>query len=326
MRTAGDVATPEGLHAQDHLCWVYDDEADFHHRASRFLAEGIEHGLAAVWVGVGSHDRLAAELVGLDVADLERSGALSILPLPAERPAEADGGLPDPHAQAAFWEDWTRRVAAEGFRGLRAAGDSTPWVRTAQEQGTHLAYEAALDRATQRVPLSVMCAFDRSRLGAEVTAAFAALHPLVSPGASPFQLFFSGEHDLTLRGEVDLTDARALRRSLDLVAPGPVLGAGDGARHAAGHDPDRPAGPAVGELHVDAGGLRFIDHHGLGALDSFGAERGLVVVLHDARRTCAREVVGLVDLHHVRVVDGPVEPLGPLMTALPDGEGRGRRG
>lgn len=315
MRTAGDVATPEGLHAQDHLCWVYDDEADFHRRASRFLAEGIEHGLAAVWVGVGSRDQLAAELVGLDVAGLERSGALSILPLPPERPAAAEGGLPDPVAQAAFWEDWARRAAAGGFRGLRSAGDATPWVRTPQEQAVHLAYEAALDRATQRVPLSVMCAFDRSRLGAEAAAAFAAIHPLVSPGASPFQLFFSGEHDLTLRGEVDLTDAPALRRSLEIVAPGPVLGAG----HAAGHS----RGPDRGELHVDAGGLRFIDHHGLAALDSFGAERGLTVVLHDARSTCAREVVGLFDLHHVRVVDGTVHL---RVAAPPGGEGQTPRG
>lgn len=300
MRTAGEVATPEGLGAHDHLCWVYEDAEDFHRRASRFLAEGIEHGLAGVWVGTGSHDELAAKLVGLDVPGLERAGALSILALPPQRPSN---GPSDPREQAAFWEEWAQRAAGEGFRGLRAAGDATEWVRTAREQATHLAYEAALDHATLRAPLSVMCAFDRSRLGADVAAAFAEIHPLVSRAAAPFQLFFSGEHDVTLRGEVDLSDARALRRSLELVAPGPVGSADAGLRRASGGRPGRPAG-AGAELHVDAHGLNFVDHHGLVELDRFGAERGVTLVLHGSGRTCAREVVDVLHLRHLRVADG----------------------
>lgn len=288
MRTAGDVASPEGLGAHDHLCWVYDDAADFRARATRFLAEGIEQGLAAVWVGTKPHDELAAELVGLDVADLERSGSLSLLPLPPSR--EEGDGPTDPQAQAAFWEDWTRQATAGGFRGLRAAGDTTDWVRRPEEQAVHLAYEAALDHVTRRVPLSVMCAFDRSRLGADVAAAFAEVHPSASPGAAPFQVFFADEHDLTLRGEVDVSDTVALRRTLEIVVPG--VGAG-------------------GDLHVDAHDLRFIDHRGLLELDGFGAERRSTFVLHGARSTCAREVVEVLGLRHVRVPDGGHDGSGP---------------
>ncbi|MBC7290362.1 MAG: MEDS domain-containing protein [Actinotalea sp.] len=281
MRTTGEVADPRGLGAHDHLCWVFDDADDFHRRVSSYLAEGIEQGLAAVWVGTGSHDDLAAELVGLDVPGLERSGALSILALPVDRPPD---GPADPLEQAAFWEDWTRRATGEGFRGLRAAGDSTDWVGTPGEQATHLAYEAALDHVTQRVPMSAMCAFDRSRLGREVAAAFAELHPLVSSGAAPFQLYFSDTRDLTLRGEVDLASSSALGRTLELVAP---VGA-------------RPGG----ELHVDAGELQFIDHHGLLELERFGSEHGATLVLHDADVTCAREVLRVLGLAHVRAADG----------------------
>lgn len=292
MRAAGEVATPEGLGAHDHLCWVYDDAEDFHRRATRFLADGLDHGLAGVWVGVGSHDDLAAELTGLDVPGLERSGALTILALPPHRPPE---GPADPLEQAAFWEDWTRRATGQGFHGLRAAGDATAWVRSTGEQATHLAYEAALDRVTDRVPMSVMCAFDRSRLGADVAAAFAELHPLMSPTAAPFQLFFSDEHDLTLRGEVDLADARALRRTLEIVVPGPVQA-------------DAVGQGAGGELHVDASDLRFIDHHGLLELERFGAERRATFVLHEARSTCAREVVDLFHLRRVRVAEAGQPP------------------
>ncbi|WP_225753572.1 MEDS domain-containing protein [Actinotalea sp. Marseille-Q4924] len=301
MRTAGDVAAPDGLSVHDHLCWVFDDAADFHRRASRFLAEGVEQGLAVVWVGAKPHDELAAELVGLDVDRLERSGTLSILDLPTQRP---DDGPSDPGEQAAFWADWGRRATASGYRGLRVAGDGTPWVRTPEEQAVHLAYEVALDRVTRGAPVSVMCAFDRSLLGAEVAAAFAEVHPLASIGATRFQLYFDDEHDLALRGEVDLTDATALRRTLELVAPGPVMG------------------PGAGEIHVDAGALLFIDHHGMLVLDRFGEERDATLVLHDARSTCAREVVDLLGLRHVVVADAgrrlrPVEPVSPR------GRGRG---
>jgi hypothetical protein len=236
------------------------------------------------------------------VPGLERAGALSILALPPERPPE---GPSDPAEQAAFWEDWTRRATGQGFRGLRAAGDATEWVRTADEQAVHLAYEAQLDRVTGRAPLSVMCAFDRSRLGADVAAAFAEIHPLVSRAAAPFQLVFSDEHDLTLRGEVDLADVRALRRSLELVAPGPVTGG------------------AGGELHVDARELLFIDHHGLLELERFGADHRATLVLHDAGTTCAQEVVDLLDLRCVRVVEEPPGRLGT--TTAPGGEGQDPR-
>jgi hypothetical protein len=298
MRTAGDVAIPEGLSAHDHLCWVFDDAADFHRRATRFLAEGVAQGLAGVWVGTKPHDDLAAELAGLDVATLERSGELSILALPATR--EEGDGPDDPRAQAAFWEDWTRQVISAGFRGLRAAGDTSEWVRRPEEQAVHLAYEAALDHVTRRVPLSVMCAFDRSRLGADVAAAFAELHPLVSPGAAPFQVHLADEHDLALRGEVDLSDAVALRRTLEFVVPAA-----------------RP-----GELHLDARDLRSIDHRGLLELDRFATERRARLVLHGADATCAREMVGLLDLAHVRVADD--EPAGDGRQA-PRGGGPGAR-
>lgn len=297
MRTAGDVATPEGLGAHDHLCWVFDDAADFRRRASRFLAEGIEQGLAGVWVGTRSHDELADELGDLDVAALERTGALTILALPSDRPDDGPG----PAEQAAFWEDWTRQSTGAGFRGLRAAGDTTEWVRRPEEQAVHLAYEAALDGVTRRVPFSALCAFDRSRLGADVAAAFAELHPLVNDGATRFQLFFGERHDLDLRGEVDLTDVQALRRTLEIVVTGAVTGSAI-------------TGHPVGDLHVDAARLRFIDHHGLLVLDEFGEERGTTLVLHDAQATCAHEVADLLHLQHVRVADegrdrGPVDPL-----------------
>lgn len=298
MRTAGDVATPDGLGVHDHLCWVYDDAADLHRRATSFLADGIEMGLAGVWVGTKPHDELAADLVGLDVESLERSGALSILALPPAR--EAGEGPTDPQEQADFWEAWTRQATADGFRGLRAAGDTTDWVRRPEEQAVHLAYEAALDHVTRRVPMSVLCAFDRSRLGADVAAAFAELHPLVSPGAAPFQVYFADEHDLTLRGEVDVSDTTALRRTLEIVVPG--------------------AGPA--ELHVDARELRFIDHRGLLELEGFGAGRRSTLVLHGAAATCAREMVGLLDLGHVRVAEDGQDR---VERSTPGGGGPGAR-
>lgn len=300
MRTAGDVAIPEGLGVHDHLCWVFDDAAQFHRRASRFLAEGLDQGLAGVWVGRKPHDDLAAELVGLDVRRLERSGALSIVDVPAAQPGDEPA---DPQAQARFWEEWALRAAGSGYRGLRVAGDGTPWARRPEDQAVHLSYEVALDHATRRAPLSVMCAFDRSLLGADVAAAFAEVHPLVSEGATRFQLYFGDEHDLALRGEVDLTDTVALRRSLEVVVPGALDGA------------------VPGEIHVGAGALRFIDHQGVLVLDAFGRDRAATLVLHDAGATCAREVVDLLDLRHVRVADGGRGP----RRAAPVGPGdRGR--
>lgn len=262
------------LGRHDHLCWPYDDPAEYRGRALEFLADGLDLGQRVAYVGAGSHDALRSEISSVDPAgDLVERGALLVR---SAIDLYASPGQAGPEARVGVYAAATNEALAAGYTGFRVAAEATALVADAEQRAAFARYEHLVDRYMTEHPFSALCAYRRRDLGVSAVAELAAMHPLARPDTTPFQAFAVEAGGLGLSGEVDVAVAPLLRTALGRI----------------------PAGG--GELVFDARGLAFIDHRGLAVIDEFARRTGAVAVLLGAPRT-ARLVAEIVGFAHLRV-------------------------
>jgi anti-anti-sigma regulatory factor len=131
-----------------------------------------------------------------------------------------------------------------------------PWPGVAPDVTALVAHPARLDAAARyehrvdhlmaRLPLSAMCAYNQTVLGADVLAQLATMHPLATESAALFRLYASSTPGCAaaIGGELDLLSADLLDLALERAELRPV----------------------DGELVLDAAELMFIDQARLAAL------------------------------------------------------------
>ncbi|WP_433618641.1 MEDS domain-containing protein [Dactylosporangium sp. CA-139114] len=247
MRRTGFVDAVDALGGHDHISWIFDDPADYHEVADRFLADG----------------RGAGHRVLSFVHD-DRGGPI------------------DPAEQVRFLADATERALADGYTGLRVAGDATRMVATPEGRAAFGRFEFMIDSYMARHQLSGLCGFNRAALGDAAVAELAGMHPLAQPAATPFRLYAAGEPGVAavLAGEIDPAGHEQLRAALRWVALEPVGGA----------------------VTIDARGLGFIDHRALMQLVGHVRGRGAATVLRVGRDSAVPRLAGLLELRDLRVV------------------------
>ncbi|MCO1574354.1 MEDS domain-containing protein [Crossiella sp. SN42] len=262
MRQSGVTEHARGLGPQDHLCWVYDDRAEFRRRAGEFLLDGLSLG-QQVWYIAEDDPGDPAEYLGghAELGDALRRGAARVVPLAA---------VCEPRA----YDQATDRAVAEGYTGLRVAANCTPLAASR----AFTSYERLVDQHMVARPFSAMCAYHRAELDEQVAEEIAALHPLSNTGGGGFRLYSSTEHAVTLTGELDLASRETFERAW---------------RHAGPR-------PSDGKLVVDATGLDFLDHHSLLLMAEHAAAHGASLELH-TRWPGAAYLVRLLNLPDVRV-------------------------
>jgi hypothetical protein len=275
---SGVLEDARGLRSHDHVCWAYDDPAEFRSRAGEFLAEGLTQGQRVCYVGVGATETLAGDLWEVDGMDeaLQR-GAAQVASVDA---TYAGGAVIEPEAQVQGYAGATDEALSAGFSGLRVAADVTPLVRHPTHVVAFARFEHLIDRYMAVRPFSAMCGYGRSELGEETIAQVACMHPNTSPGASAFRLYASTREDCSaaIDGELDLATGELFPLAL---------------RHA-------DLQPHNGELVLDATELGFIDHRNLIELAEHARERAATAVLRTDRPGPGR-VVELLNLQNVRV-------------------------
>ncbi|PRY38777.1 MEDS domain-containing protein [Umezawaea tangerina] len=275
MRRAGVVDSARGLGPHDHVCWSYDDPAEFVARSVEFLAEGLELGQRVCYVGAGSVEGLIGDLAGLPGGgEALRDGSLQVMSLD-ERYRTTEAVVPAQQVRA--YAEATEAALADGFGGLRVAADVTALVRSAAQLDAFCAYEPLVNRYTATRPYSALCGYDRRELGADVIAELACLHPVASAGASPFWLYAESDDSMVLGGELDFRGRELLPAALGRTRP-------------------RPGG----DLVVDVADLTFTDHHGLFTLSDFARRDGGSLTLRGLRSGPAR-LLGLLGIADVRV-------------------------
>lgn len=272
---AGVVDSARGFGPHDHVCWSFDDPAEFVARSVEFLAEGLELGQRVCYVAPKPVEELIADLSGLpDVERALRIGSLQVMSL--DERYRTDEAV-EPEQQVRAYAEATEAALADGFGGLRVAADVTPLVGSAAQIDAFCAYEPLVNRFTATRPYSALCGYDRGVLGADVVAEIACLHPAASTGATPFWLYAESDDSMVLGGELDFRGRELLPTALGRTRP-----------------------RSGGELVVDVAGLTFTDHHGLFALFDFARRDGGSLTLRGLRAGPAR-LLGLLDIVDVRV-------------------------
>ncbi|KJK38318.1 hypothetical protein UK23_41335 [Lentzea aerocolonigenes] len=262
-----------GLHPNDHLCWPFDDFAEFRARAAEFLVDGLEQGQRACYVAQG--DDLEADLVAQPVlAEALRDGRAEVISLESRYGTSA---TVTPEEQVDAYATATRAAIEDGFAGLRVAADATALVRTPDSLDAFCRYEHLIDRYMTAEPFSAMCAYDRSELPEPAVTRLSTLHPVNNTASAPFRLHATTD-GIALDGEVDWVSHDLLSLALESTEPDD------------------------GELRVDTTGLRFIDHHGLLALHGYARANEATLVLRSEKSALPRliAILGLDDVDCVR--------------------------
>ena len=213
MRAHGVLSGFPAAGATDHVCWVYDDDADFDAAVREFLSGGLERGERLLAVGERVIDSLRAQTAVLgDVDALIAAGTLETLTL-AQAYAAAEPFAPED--QLAYYDSATQRAIDAGYRGLRVIAEvsslaADPAVRPDLVRWEHFAD----DYIAQGTGFTAMCAYSRT-LTREALADVAAVHPQVHgpEGVPSFRVFFDDDR-LVLAGSVDTFGADRLARVL----------------------------------------------------------------------------------------------------------------
>lgn len=310
VRASGVLRSAEGYGRYDHLCLAYDHATEFALKARDFLADGLAQGLQVHCVlNETGRNNGAGWSVGstgswlLNELAPSRQDALQVTSL-----GETYGvdHVVSASEQIALYAEATAAALAAGFTGFRVAADVTPIVTTPVQLNAFVHYEHLIDRHMSRFPMSAMCAYDRTVLGADAVAQLACMHP-VSNVDTMFRWHAAEVRDqdhsgtppnldtavgvasvsrgpgveiveVLLNGEVDRSSRDLFRAALDRTD---VL----------------PGQPVV----VNAAGLNFVDHHALAALDDFARRHDTRIAVQNAGYA-VEQIAEFMDFEHVTVV------------------------
>lgn len=240
MEILGGVSEPSGLSEPGaHTCLVFDDPRERIDRAVTWVQLGLDRGERLVYVEApgqdGSFTQELAE-AGLDVSAPLRDGQLVLLPAAEALLAEGDW---DVERRMALHERFVHESLDAGFSAVRMAAEAAPALTLIPSMAELRRYEQGMEALTQRLPVSVMCFYERRAFAAEL-GGFALIHPR---GIEDRQMrVFAKPGHVTMVGEVDFSNSELMTQVLD------------------------EAVPVDGRVVVDLGAVSFIDVGGAGRL------------------------------------------------------------
>jgi len=220
VRAHGAIDELPRAGAADHVCWIYDDDAEFDAAVQEFFAGGMDRGERVLCVGERVVEGLrTARVGGTDLEELIARGVVETLTL--AQVYEATGPF-RAEEQLSYYDAATRRAVDAGYRGLRVIAEISGLATDPDRRPELVRWEQiADDYAAQGSGFSALCAY-RADLAPEALADVASVHPLVhaSREASTFALFAESDH-LVLAGSVDAFSCDRLAR---LLATVPAVG------------------------------------------------------------------------------------------------------
>jgi signal transduction histidine kinase len=171
-----------GLKQKDHVCPIYESADERTAVAVSFIKEGLARGERCLYV---SSDQSVSELAGaLDAAgiDFAYESGREALRLLTERDAYLLSGEFQPRPMIAFLRQTEAQALADGFSGLRSAGDMTWEMGPAAGRERWLEYEALLNRFLEDSRTVVLCQYNRARFGPDWILDVLRTHPVAVLG------------------------------------------------------------------------------------------------------------------------------------------------
>ncbi len=190
MNPAALNATLEHIGLHDHLCLIYETQAEQFAAAVPFVRLGLERGEQCVYI---ADDNTAAavcqamEAAGIDVVDTLARGALVVA---SKQETYLKQGYFDPDEMIHFLEEATAAAKAAGFSALRVAGEMT-WALGGDPGVERLIeYEAKLNHFFPKHDCLGICQYNRTRFAPEVIINVLRTHPQVIFGGLVCQNFY----------------------------------------------------------------------------------------------------------------------------------------
>jgi PAS domain S-box-containing protein len=170
------------LALRDHLCLIYETQAEQFAAVIPFVRMGLERGEQCLYIADEStvdavFDAMRAH--GIDVDVHIRSGALSVV---TKREAYLKDGYFDPDGMIRLLTETVGSAKAAGFKGLRATGEMTWALGTERGVDRLIEYETKLNYFFPQNDAVAICQYNRGRFPAKTILDIIRTHPLVIYG------------------------------------------------------------------------------------------------------------------------------------------------
>ena len=177
----------EDLLPGDHLCTIYETEAEHRSVLTDFIRAGLERRERVAYItDARTADDIRSFLreEGLDVARAEADEQLVFLT--PEQTYLRESRF-DPDAMIALLESETKRALQDGWAALRATGEMTWALREAPGSDRLIEYEARLNDFFEAHASTGLCQYDRRRFGADTLLDVLRTHPIAVIGTDLHQ-------------------------------------------------------------------------------------------------------------------------------------------
>lgn len=164
----------------DHICALYDSDAQLTSIVAAFLAEGLARGERCWYVPSGSEAaavRSDLQRRGVNVEAESRRSALHLLD--SNDAYVAQGGF-DPEATLRVFNDAIEQALQDGFKGFRAAADMSWALAIDNGAESLIEYEALLRVLFSTSPATGLCLYDRRRMPLPVVNGALLTHPVIA--------------------------------------------------------------------------------------------------------------------------------------------------
>ena len=174
------------LEPGDHLCCIYETDAEHRQVVTPFLRQGLERGEKVMYVV----DARTAETIlgylrddGLDVAPYLARGQLAIL---THDETYMRNGVFDPQGMIALLRSETAQALAEGYPALRLTGEMTWALRGLPGSEQLIEYEARLNDFFPGSRCLAICQYDQRRFDPAVLLDVLRTHPTAVIGTEVY--------------------------------------------------------------------------------------------------------------------------------------------
>lgn len=174
----------------DHLCCLYQTEAEHRAVLAPFLVQGLTQGQKVLYI-VDAHTHTDilnyVRAGGLEVEPYLASGQLTILT--ADQTYLRDGRF-DPDRMVDLVRAMTGRALAEGYTALRVTGEMTWTLRGLPDTAPLLEYEAKIEKFLSGSACLAMCQYDRRCFEPALLLDIFTAHPTLAMGAEIYTNFY----------------------------------------------------------------------------------------------------------------------------------------
>lgn len=196
----------------DHTCPIYETLEEQMATAVPFIREGLARGERCLYIAdERSFEQLCAALAAAGV-NVEYERGRGALELVTKRDAYLKSGVFDPQEMINHLLATAKQALADGYSGLRVAGEMT-WA-LGPEIGNHrlIEYEALLNRALPGSHIVMLCQYSRPRFGPAVIYDVLRTHPVAVVGHQAYPNPYYEPPELVLDPESPASEAFKTKR------------------------------------------------------------------------------------------------------------------